>query len=119
MALRVLIVEDEMTIALLIEDMLVDLGHEVAGMSMRLPQAMELAKSAAFDLAILDVNLDGLTSFDVAHTLAERKIPFLFVTGYGPAGIAPQYQDRITVKKPFAQSDLQVAIDQALKTSGV
>lgn len=118
MPLRVLIVEDEMTIALLIEDMILDLGHEVVGMAMRLPQAEELAKSATLDLAILDVNLDGLTSFSVADILAARKIPFLFVTGYGPAGIAPRYQDRITVKKPFAQSDLQIAIDQVLTLRG-
>ncbi len=112
MALRVLIVEDEMTIALLIEDMILDLGHEVAGMAMRLPQAEELARTATLDLAVLDVNLDGLTSFSVADILAARKIPFVFVTGYGPAGIVAQYQDRITVKKPFAQSDLQAAINQ-------
>jgi CheY-like chemotaxis protein len=80
---RVLVVEDEMTIALLIEDMLTDLGHEVVGLAMRLPQAMELAATAIVDLAILDVNLDGRMSFPVADLLSARGVPFVFATGYG------------------------------------
>jgi CheY-like chemotaxis protein len=83
---RVLVVEDEMTIALLIEDMLTDLGHEVVGLAMRLPQAMELAATAIVDLAILDVNLDGRMSFPVADLLSARGVPFVFATGYGSAG---------------------------------
>ncbi len=112
-ALRILIVEDEMTIALLMEDMLLDLGHEVAGMAMRLPQALELAETAVFDIAILDVNLDGRMSFPVADVLAARGVPFLFSTGYGAAGVDPAYSGRVVMRKPFEIKDLQSAIARA------
>src|SRR6201995_5739888 len=86
-AFRVLVIEDEMTIALSIEDMLIELGHEVIDLAMRLPQGLALAKGAEFDLAILDVNLDGRMSFPIADVLNDRGVPYLFVTGYGSAGI--------------------------------
>jgi len=109
--LRVLVVEDEMTIALMLEDMLIDLGHDVAGLAMRLPQAIVMARSAEIDLAILDINLDGQRSFPVAEILAERGIPFFFASGYGSAGIEPPFETRLTIKKPFALKDLEGAID--------
>lgn len=108
--LRVLVVEDEMTIALMMEDMLLELGHEVAGIAMRLPQAKALAGQAAFDVAFLDVNLDGYASYPVADILRARGIPFIFVTGYGLAGIDPPYHVHRVVKKPFEIKDLQDAI---------
>ena len=75
MGFRILVVEDEMTIALLIEDMLGELGHEVVAMAMRLPQAMEMAQRTNIDLAILDVNLDGRMSFAVADLLETGQYP--------------------------------------------
>ncbi|MBV9509078.1 MAG: response regulator [Caulobacteraceae bacterium] len=113
MALRILIVEDEMTIALLMEDMVASLGHEIVGLAMRLPQALQLARTAEIDLAILDVNLDGRVSFPVADVLAERGVPFLFATGYGSAGIDTPYKGHGVLKKPFDLSELQTAIDHA------
>jgi CheY-like chemotaxis protein len=111
--LRILVVEDEMALALLIEDMLRDLGHEVAGIAMRLPQALRLAETAAIDFAILDVNLDGRMSFPVAEMLDTRGVPFVFVTGYGSAGVEPAYRGRgMVVKKPFELADLQSAIER-------
>jgi CheY-like chemotaxis protein len=110
--LRILVVEDEMTIALLIEDMLIDLGHEVVELAMRLPQAMHLAATAAIDFAILDVNLDGRMSFPVADLLRERGVPFIFATGYGSAGLDEHYRGSApVVKKPFRLQDLRSAID--------
>jgi CheY-like chemotaxis protein len=111
-SLRILIVEDEMTIALLLEDMVVDLGHEAAALAMRLPQAMELAETTQLDLAILDVNLDGRMSFPVAEVLARRGVPFLFATGYGSGGIEAPYRDRPVIRKPFSLEDLGKAIDR-------
>jgi CheY-like chemotaxis protein len=108
--LRVLVVEDEMTIALLIEDMLVELGHEVVELAMRLPRALEIARTEAMDLAILDVNLDGRPSFPVAEVLDERGVPFIFATGYGPAGLAEDFRDRPVIKKPFDLRGLATAI---------
>lgn len=110
--MRILIVEDEMTIALLLEDMLTDLGHEPAGLAMRLPQALELAETEDLDLAILDVNLDGRMSFPVAEVLQRRGVPFLFATGYGSGGIEPPYRDRVVIQKPFSLEDLGRAIDR-------
>ena len=113
MALRILVVEDEMTIALLMEDMLIDMGHEVAGLAMRLPQALELARTEALDLAILDVNLDGHMSFPVADILRGRGVPFIFATGYGSAGIDASYRGAQVLKKPFLTDDLAAAIRSA------
>jgi CheY-like chemotaxis protein len=112
--LRILIVEDEMTIALLIEDMLTDMGHEVAGLAMRLPQALKMAATTPLDFAILDVNLDGRMSFPVADILRERGVPFIFASGYGSAGLNEAYRGSTpVVRKPFLQRDLQSAIERA------
>ena len=107
MPLRVLVVEDEMTIAFLIEDMLTDMGHEVVEVAMRLPDAIKAAARLNIDLAILDVNLDGLRSFPVADILERRKIPFAFATGYGAAGIDEAYRIRPVLTKPFLTEDLR------------
>ena len=108
--LRILIVEDEMTIAFMIEDMIVDLGHEVVEVAMRLPEAMKAAETLSFDLAILDVNLDGLRSFGVADVLSRRGIPFAFATGYGAAGLDGGHRSELVLTKPFASDDLARAI---------
>ena len=108
--LRVLVVEDEMTIALLIEDMLHELGHEVTGLAMRLAPAVELARTKALDFAILDVNLDGRMSFAVAEVLEGRGVPFAFATGYGPSGIDPKFAAHPVIKKPFDLAALEAAL---------
>jgi DNA-binding response OmpR family regulator len=111
MTLRILVVEDEMTISLLVEDMLTELGHEVVDLAMRLKQAEEMAATFDIDLAILDVNLDGHKSFPVADILAARGIPFVFATGYGAAGIDPGYQQWPVITKPFLIDDLRRAVE--------
>ncbi len=113
-SLRVLIVEDEMTIALLMEDMLQELGHTVAGIAGRLPQALDLARDTAADLAILDMNLNGQMSYPVADILRERNIPVIFSTGYGPGGVEAPYNVHGVVKKPFEMNDLEAAIARAV-----
>jgi CheY-like chemotaxis protein len=113
--LRILVVEDEMTIALLIEDMLTDLGHQVVGLPMRLPPALEAARTAEIDFALLDVNLDGLMSFPVADVLRARGIPFAFATGYGAMGLDPAFRDEAVLKKPFLMHELEALIARAAK----
>ena len=81
--LRVLLVEDESMVALLLEDMLAELGHEVVGPVARLDKALEMAQRQALDVALLDVNLNGKEIYPVAEALAAREVPFVFVTGYG------------------------------------
>ena len=111
--LRILIVEDEMLVAMNIEDMLLDLGHEVAGLAGRLEPALALARDAEIDVAMLDVNLAGEQSFPVADALIERGVPFLFATGYGLKGIPERYRDRPVLQKPFRASDLAQALREA------
>lgn len=118
MALRILVVEDEMTIALMIEDMLADLGHDVAEVQMRLDPALASARQGEFDFAILDVNLDGHMSFPVAEALEERGIPFAFATGYGSAGLDAAFRHYPVLMKPFLQADLEQLIARAVPWLG-
>jgi DNA-binding response OmpR family regulator len=76
-ALRVLVVEDEMMIAMLMEDMLQDLGYETVGPARRLESGMKIAGSEQIDLAILDINLGGAQSFPIAALLVARGIPVI------------------------------------------
>lgn len=109
-ALKVLLVEDEMLIAMHIEDMLTELGFEVVGPAMRLQKALEMAREESIDLAVLDVNLAGERSFPVADVLHERSIPFIFATGYGSAGLTDRYKNTITLQKPIEPRHLRHAI---------
>lgn len=97
---RILLVEDEALIAITAEDALLEAGASVS-LAMALPLALTLARGGAFDLAILDVNLGHSTSFPAAELLAARGIPFLFATGYGPAGLAREFADRPLIQKPY------------------
>src|SRR6202007_388047 len=84
---RVLVVEDEMMVSMLIEDMLTDLGCTVVGPASRLDEALELAGRAEIDCAVLDVNLGGQPIFPLADLLREKGAPFAFATGFGHAGL--------------------------------
>src|SRR3954452_11198898 len=97
--LRVLVVEDEAAISLLLEDMLLDFGCEVVGPAARLATALQLAKDEPLDVAILDVNVAGEAIYPVVAELAERNIPFVFSTGYGSAGISDAYRGRPVLQK--------------------
>jgi|SRR5580658_1470564 CheY-like chemotaxis protein len=111
--MRILIVEDEMMIAMHMEDLVCDLGHEVAATAQRLPQALELAGSIKLDLAILDVNLAGAMSFPVADLLNERGVPYIFATGYGSAGVQAPYNQHPILRKPVNPDELSLAIGAA------
>lgn len=112
--LRVLVVEDEALVAMLIEDMLTELGHEVLGPAMRLESALKMARDETFDLALLDVNLANEQSFPVARLLQERGIPFVFATGYGLRGLEDRFQEIMTLQKPFESDQLADAISFVL-----
>src|SRR5262249_23758110 len=102
---RVLVVEDEMLIGMLLEDMLGDLGVKVVGVIPRVNDALAAAQREAFDFAILDVHLNGQAVFPVADLLIERGIPFVFATGYGERGLPEKYRERPILQKPFAKED--------------
>ncbi len=113
-ATRVLVVEDEALLAMTLEDWLVEWGFEVVGPAMTLAAASEMAASASFDIAILDVNIGGEVSYDVAALIGKRGIPFIFATGYG----SPSQQDGrpsvTVVHKPYRPAELRDAIAAAL-----
>ena len=109
---RILVVEDEMTVAMLIEDMVVELAYEVAAVVPRLEDAMRLLDSDSFDLAMLDVHLNGKTVFAFAEELKEREIPFVFATAYGPSSIPRKFQGHQILRKPFGPVELRKALIQ-------
>jgi CheY-like chemotaxis protein len=104
--LRVLVVEDEMMVSMLIEDMLGDLGCIVVGPASRLDEAMELARAGNIDCAVLDVNLGGQPIFPLADLLREHGWPFAFATGYGDAGLRDVDKGSPVLQKPFREGDL-------------
>ncbi|MCC6890723.1 MAG: response regulator [Hyphomicrobiales bacterium] len=113
-ATRVLVVEDDALIRLLIEDMLADLGFTIAAHAGRVTDALAALGSTAFDLAILDINLNGESSAPVAEALAERGTPFVFATGYGEHGLPDRFRNRPLIKKPFQIEGLRRALTAAL-----
>ncbi|WP_159714131.1 response regulator [Geminicoccus flavidas] len=115
MGRRVLVVEDESLVALLLEDMLLELGFTVVDVASRLETGMSAAQQAAFDVAVLDVNLGGETrSFPIADLLRRRGIPFVFATGHDPSSLERSYPDAPVVRKPFLRGDLRSALARAL-----
>ena len=109
-AKRVLVVEDESLVAMLIEGYLEELGHEVARTAARLDEALALARTLDLDVAVLDVNLAGELSYPVAEALRQRGVPFLFATGYGTAGLPEELRGVPVLPKPFEQEQLRRAI---------
>ena len=106
-ARRVLVVEDEVIVGMLVEDMLQELGYEVVGLSTHLEQAVELARRSDLDFAMLDLNLNGQMSYPVADVLRERGLPFIFATGYGAKILVPPYVGTPTLQKPFHLEELK------------
>jgi CheY-like chemotaxis protein len=98
--LRVLVVEDEPMIASSLEDALTDLGCVVIGPALNMKDATRLALEAEIDGASLDVNIAGEKVYPVADILSERGIPFVFLTGYGKAGLRESDLSRPVLQKP-------------------
>ena len=100
--LRVLVVDDEMMVAMLLEDMLIELGCSVVGPVSNVAHALAKLEGEDIDVALLDVNLSfGQSGYPVADDMVQRGIPFAFVTGYGSASLNPDYGDAPTLQKPF------------------
>jgi CheY-like chemotaxis protein len=104
--LRILLVEDEAIIALGIEDMLVELGCQVVGPALSIGAARALAQSEPLDGAVVDINLGGHTTEEVAGILKSRGIPFCFSTGYGEAGVSGDFDDVPVLQKPYQLAKL-------------
>jgi CheY-like chemotaxis protein len=107
---RVLVVEDETLVAMMLEEMLQELNCSVLGPAGDLAEAMGFAEKGEFDLALLDVSLRRTPSFPVAEILQKRGIPFAFMTGYGAQDFPAAYQQLPRLSKPFDLPDLQRAL---------
>ena len=112
---RVLIVEDESLVAMLLETILADLGCDVVGPESNIEDGLNVASGTApLDAALLDVNVAGREIFPVAEALKARGVPFVFSTGYGEAGLPEHWRGNPTVQKPFTEGAIHDALMTAL-----
>jgi CheY-like chemotaxis protein len=114
----ILIVEDETLIRMMTAEMVEELGHRVVGQASKVSDGLILAKTAEFNLAILDINIGGYSVAPVAEIIEGRGIPILFCTGYATTGMRAPFHDRRVLRKPFQLLSLQQAIDAALSLAG-
>lgn len=110
----VLIVEDEPLIMLELEQMLAELGWHAAFLAADIDKAIKFAEHEALDLAILDVNVKGTTSFAVAQILEKRNVPIILATGYSTDVITENYPRAVYLQKPYIKSDLARALERAV-----
>jgi len=113
--LRVLVVEDEMLLAMVMEDALLDSGCEVVGPVARVAEGVRIANSERLDGAILDINVAGTNVFPVARELAQRNIPFMFVSGYGEENMPREWRNRPRLQKPVDPRDLAHRMEAAFR----
>jgi len=112
---RILVVEDEALVAMMLEDLLADLGCEVVGPAMRLDEGLALARLNGLDAAVLDINLGGERSYPIADLLDARGVPIAFVTGYGHSG-RPGRSDRV-LQKPYREPQLRALLAEMLASA--
>jgi CheY-like chemotaxis protein len=107
---RILVVEDELIVARLIEDMLADLGCLVVGPAVSVGDALSMIEQQPVDAAVLDVNLSGQMSYPVADALAAHGTPFVFSTGYASNRLQEGYRAFPALQKPYHLSELRNAL---------
>lgn len=112
---RVLLVEDETLVAMLLEEGLEELGCDIVGPVGRIDTAKQAVDGGHFDCAVLDINLRGQPVYPVAEMLAARSVPFCFVTGYGGREIAAGFAERPVLHKPFSADELATVIDHLMQ----
>jgi CheY-like chemotaxis protein len=103
---RILVVEDETLILMMIEAMLADLGCESVTAAATVDKALALVDAQVFDAAMLDMNMDGNTSHSVAEALVARGVPFIYCSGNNNQKYTHVYHDRPMLKKPFKHEEL-------------
>jgi len=111
---RVLVVEDEVVIAMLIEDWLGELGHEAVGPAASVAEGLKLLEAGGIDAALLDVNLGTERSDPIAEALAARKIPFAVMTGGMSDTLDPRFAAQPTLLKPFRFEAVGTVMDTLL-----
>ena len=113
---NVLVLEDEPIIGFALEDMLIDLGYSAVLVATRLDEAKGYIEAAQVDAAILDVNIHGQRSYPIADLLCERRLPYIFASGYGDTEHPERHRLAPTVTKPYSTQDIQAALESAYKS---
>lgn len=112
---RVLLVEDEALVAMLLETILEDMGCVPVGPAATVEEGLTMvADPAPLDAALLDVNVAGQLVFPIAEALKARGVPFVFSTGYGQGGLPDEWRGHPTIQKPFTEADIRNALMQAM-----
>ena len=111
----VLLVEDEVMIRMMVADMLEELGYTIVAEAGDIDEGIRLVQSTDFDIAILDVNVNGKVITPVAEAVQMRGKPFVFATGYGAQGLPEKFRARPTLQKPFQIETLARTIETVLK----
>lgn len=115
---RVLIVEDESLVAMLLETILEDMGCAPVGPASTVEEGVRLVQTEAeLSCALLDVNVAGTTVFPVADALKARGVPFVFSTGYGEGGLPDEWRGHPTIQKPFTEATVREALFTAMDIS--
>ena len=115
MGRRILVVEDEALIAMLVEDALLEAGAQVLGPAATVEEALALFEAEHPDAAVLDINLAGQASTPVADRLVEHKVPFVVATGYGAAGLPERHRGVPVLAKPYDPRELISALEQVCR----
>ncbi len=111
---RVLVIEDEMLILMMIEDMLADLGCKSVAVASKIRPAIDLIEGQDFDTAMVDMNLNGEIVYPLAELLTAQKVPFIFVTGYAPRSVDARFTAIPILQKPVLQDELAAMLEQVL-----
>lgn len=110
----ILVVEDEMLLAMMLESILEDAGCRVLCVA-SVAKGLAMATETDIDAAVLDVNLNGVRSYALADRLVERCVPFIFATGYGDAELRTLYPGRPIVPKPYLDHDVLAALNHVIQ----
>lgn len=112
---RVLVIEDESLVAMLLETILEDMGCQIIGPESNVEDGLQAALNTHdLDAALLDVNVAGREVFPVAEALAARNVPVVFSTGYGESGLPEHWRSRPTIQKPFTEGTIREALMRAM-----
>lgn len=106
-----LVVEDELTVALTFEEMLRDIGHTVLERARTVTEALAALKRVRPDAVLLDVNLAGEPAYRVADFLKKESIPFVVATAYAPPSLPTAFDSALILRKPFAQAELKRGLE--------
>lgn len=117
---RILVIEDESLVAMLLETVLEDLGCTPVGPAASVEEGLRLIEAEqALDAALLDVNVAGRQVFPAAEALKARGVPFVFSTGYGEGGLPEDWRGHPTIQKPFTEAAIRAALMKALGVAEV